>query len=401
MAPTTGLAAKDDKTGNKEVFGPAAIEQESKRDKGKPTDKPAALWNTTLSFHGYFKTDAIHSRFSAGDPGERSVGRDFYIPATVPVGPDDDFSGIDLHVKQSRFRFETTTSYYDNEPIRGRFELDFMLSTGGDERVTNSFNPRLRHAFFTFKNVLIGQTYTNFMDVATYPESLNFTGPSESIILVRQPQFRVSFAGLQFSAENPETTVTPNGGGGRIVTGDSDMPDLTVSSTFNLRKTRLSLGLLARQLRLDDGQNIHGKAWGYGFNFTGKLPIYRHDLKFLVAAGEGIGRYIGLNTTNDSVVTSGGDLEAIPLVSAYLNYRHRWSAFWRTNLIAGVLEIDNDTELTGPGVTRSVKSLIGNVIWQWRPEVSFGAEILHAERETEGGADGTLNRLQFSGKFAF
>ena len=88
-------------------------------------------------------------------------------------------------------------------------------------------------------------------------------------------------------------------------------------------------------------------------------------------------------------------------MSAYLDYRHRWSAFWRTNLIAGVLRVDNDAALTGPNVTRTVMSLIANVIWQWQPKVSFGAEILHAERETEGGADGTLNRLQFSAKFAF
>ncbi|TMP26646.1 porin, partial [Pseudoalteromonas rubra] len=42
-----------------------------------------------------------------------------------------------------------------------------------------------------------------------------------------------------------------------------------------------------------------------------------------------------------------------------------------------------------------------NLLYSPVKKLTFGVEFKHAERETESGADGDLDRLQFSAKYAF
>ena len=42
-----------------------------------------------------------------------------------------------------------------------------------------------------------------------------------------------------------------------------------------------------------------------------------------------------------------------------------------------------------------------NLIWNPITPLSFGGEYIYAEREVESGAEGNLDRLQFSAKYAF
>ena len=97
--------------------------------------------------------------------------------------------------------------------------MDFLLPPGGNERVSNSYNPRLRHAFFTYGKWLFGQTWSTFQDVGALPESVDFLAASDGIVFERQPMVRYSSAGWQFAIENPETTITPFGGGGKNCRG--------------------------------------------------------------------------------------------------------------------------------------------------------------------------------------
>ena len=104
--------------------------------------------------------------------------------------------------------------------------MDFFLSPGVNERVCNSYYPRLRHAFITYNNWLFGQTWMTFYNVGSIPENLDFVGPTESTIFGRQAQVRYTRGPWQFSLENPETTITPYGGGKRIVADDNLMQHL-------------------------------------------------------------------------------------------------------------------------------------------------------------------------------
>ncbi|AQA19534.1 hypothetical protein BST95_16130 [Halioglobus japonicus] len=84
---------------------------------------------------------------SEGKPGNNLI-EDFRVPSFIPVsdGSADSYSSSNLHAKTSRFFFTTATDT-DVGKISTRVELDFLLGNSGDERISNSWNSRLRHAF--------------------------------------------------------------------------------------------------------------------------------------------------------------------------------------------------------------------------------------------------------------
>ena len=64
----------------------------------------------SYKFSGYVKTDVMYSDYSSGSVDPASIGRDFYIPFTVPTGgPDaEGESYLDFHAKESRINFRST-----------------------------------------------------------------------------------------------------------------------------------------------------------------------------------------------------------------------------------------------------------------------------------------------------
>ena len=166
-----------------------------------------AIDSTEFAFGGYVKTDFINTWYRNGEPGSESPLRDFHLPSQIPIGPRDENFGLDFHVKESRFNFDVTTRILGQQ-IHGFLELDFLLSGQGDEKVSNSFNPRLRHFYFEWDHLLIGQTWSTFM-IVVVPDDLDFFGATEGIVASRQPMIRYKHKNWMFALENPETTLTP------------------------------------------------------------------------------------------------------------------------------------------------------------------------------------------------
>lgn len=74
--------------------------------------------------------------------------RDFLIPGAKPVGGGASGWDTDFGARQSRFLFKTSTDVGAEHKLNSVIELDFMVTAGGDERVSRSYTPRLRQAFF-------------------------------------------------------------------------------------------------------------------------------------------------------------------------------------------------------------------------------------------------------------
>src|SRR5690606_40103795 len=79
----------------------------------------------------------------------------------------------------------------------------------------------------SWNNWLAGQAWSNFQDVAALPEAVDFVGPTEGTIFVRQAQLRYTSGPWSFSLENPQTTVTSYQGAARFNSVDNVLPDLT------------------------------------------------------------------------------------------------------------------------------------------------------------------------------
>jgi len=121
----------------------------------------------------------------------------------------------------------------------------------------------------------------------------------------------------------------------------------------------------------------------------------------MVTGGEGIGRYVGLNFSNDAVLNASGDLDAIGVVAGFAAYRHVWAPGWRSSLIWSAQKVDNDVAFTGLSANRSAQSLHANLIWSPVTAFDVGAELMFADREIETGASDDMTRLILFAKYGF
>lgn len=356
-----------------------------------------------FKFGGYIKVDTLVSSYDDGDIAQGSIGRDFYVPSTIPVGGSEESTDIDYHAKQTRFYFGSDHQLDNGDKLSSYVEFDFLVTAGGDERVSNSYIPRMRHAFLKYNNWLIGQTWGTFMDVSTLPETLDFVGPAESTTFVRQAMIRYTKGGFSVALENPETTVTPFGGGGRIDADDSSLPDLAANYRYAGDFGHIQLSGLLRRLDYEDNASgVDDRTTGWGLSLSGILKVgSKDDFHWMITHGDGLGRYVGLNAANGAVLTDTNELKAIGTTGGFVSYRHWWNDQWRSTAVLSYQDIDNDIQYTGTGVTDNIWSGHINLLYSPVPKLTFGVEYIYAERELENGLDGSLSRFQFSGRYDF
>lgn len=382
------------------------------------TPGEAKLADTKLSWGGFVKLDILYSRFSEGEVGQ-GTGRDFYVPSSIPVsaGGGDSREVLDFIAKETRLFVKTETPLADHK-LGTHVELDFIsgqisqaIAGSGNENVTNAYNPALRRAFITYDHWLLGQEWTTFQNLGALPETLDFVAfPTDGTVFGRQPQIRFTLGGLMLALENTQTTVLPNAGGASFRTDDGRVPDFIARYNFKFGEVAdLSLAGLVRQLEIDDAAVVgppavaarKDRTVGAGASLAGKIQLGADDVKFMLNGGKGIGRYLALGAASDAVLDTDGDLDAIRVLAGYVAYRHQWTQQWRSVFTAARFEADNEVALTGAAVTQSSQSFSANLLYSPVPKLTFGGEFRHATREVENGADGDLDRLQLSAKYAF
>jgi hypothetical protein len=214
---------------------------------------------------------------------------------------------------------------------------------------------------------------------------------------------RYSSGPWQLAFENPALTVTPYGGGDRIKADENTLPDAVVR--YNLvfdRGSFTAAGILRQLAYRNESDGMDDKITGYGISMSGIFRVGEgDDFRWMASAGKGLGRYIGLNTTNGAVLDAVGNLHAIDVFGIFGSYRHFWNERWRSNLTVGYLLVDNDVALTGLEATRTASSVHANLIYSPIPRLDFGIEFIYADRELENGDNGDLKRIQFSSKYNF
>ena len=343
------------------------------------------------------------SNYSGGDPANGDALREYHLPGSIPVGGADEDTATDFNARQTRF-WLTTDGLVGGHKVGTRLEMDFQTLPGsGDQRTTSGANPALRRAFVTIDNWLIGQEWTNFQNTAVLPESADFVGAAEGTVFARQAQVRYTRGPFSIAVENPETTVTPFGGGARIIADDNSLPDLTARYAISRPWGDVQFAGLLRQLKYQNpATSIDDTATGWGLSASAKLKVgAQDDLRFMLSGGEGVGRYLGLNFSNDAVLDASGELDAIGVIAGFAAYRHVWTPGWRSSLIWSAQRVDNDVLLTGAGANRSAQSLHANLIWSPVTAFDIGAELMFADRKLESGLDGDMTRLILFAKYGF
>ena len=364
---------------------------------------PGANPGTRVSFGGFIKFDAMATHTSDGEIPDSNAGRALYLPGAIPVGGEGEGTDVDMHAQFSRLWVSADTTLDSGDKLRGFLEFDLFGGALGNEGATNTYGLTIRHAYATWNNWLAGQTWSNFQDVAALPDSVDFVGPTDGTTFVRQAQLRYTTGAWSFSAENPQTLLTPHGGGARISSDDNNLPDFTVRYTKRGDWGHFGIAGLFRQLKYENlATGVNDSISGYGVSASGRFVLGpKDDLRYMLTAGRGINRYIGLAITNDAALDAGGDLDAIEALAGFVGWRHAFSPKFRTNLIYARSQYDNDSANTGLGITRMVHSVRANGIWTPLPKLDLGLELMYGVRELESGVDGDMTRLQFHARYSF
>ena len=358
-----------------------------------------------FSFGGFVKLDAMLTDTNAGEIADGSAGRMFYLPSAIPVGGvDEAHADIDTHAMFSRFWFASDGEVQGHK-TRAYLEFDLFgggMSNLGNQASTNTHGVTLRQAYVTWDKWLAGQTWSNFQDVAALPDAVDFVGPTEGTTFVRQAQVRYTSGPFSVALENPQTLVNGYRATTRTISDDGSLPDLTARWTTKGDWGHVSVAGIARQLRHDTATTSASDT-GYGVSVSGKYNLGKSDdVRYMLTAGRGIGRYVAFGLGADGVLdATGGELDGIGVLAGFVSWRHVFNPKLRGNLMFSRAQLDNDTDWTGFGVTESAQSVHANLIYSPFPKLDIGAELIWGNREVESGADGDLRRLHTTVKYSF
>ena len=386
----------------------AALEEKA----AKPAADGFKSGNATLKIGGYVKLWSAVSRYSAGTTTSGQLLRDFYLPQQIPVGGEAT-THTNMHVKQSRFWLSGSAPV--GELTAGVYtEIDFQTSQGtqGSERTTNGYNPALRRAYFTLSSksgqLLVGQDWTTFQNVGALPETTDFIGPTEGSVFARQPLVRYTAnlspkVQLAVALENPESATITTTSASLIENDDDRLPDLTTKLTVKPGKAELTLAGVLHEVRAVNDAGDGDSKLGFGLSGAGKIPFGpdgRHDVRFMLSYGQGIGHYLGLNFGPDAVL-AGTDLSTVDVVAGFAAIKFGWTPTVRSTFMASFQNVDYPDVLIPLAANKSAWSVAGNLFWTPVKAFDLGIEYRHGEREIVSGAKGKLDRFELAAKYSF
>lgn len=358
---------------------------------------------TAMAWGGYVKLDAIYNDYAA----IMQVGDDTLAGALISLEGTAEHRRhkLNIHAKESRFGFETRTPTAWGE-LSTQLQLDFFVSDQGNERNSNSYAPRLRHAYAKMDNWLLGQTWSTFQILESGNETNDFTG-AISEVFARQGQIRYThpfeWGNVQVALENPETSLESIEGQ-RIYVSHDRWPDTVMRLNWLGAQHMTSVAVILRNLRAVGSFgniSVDDEVWAPGISVGGQVTVGPRDYVTWQINYGMIGRYVGINHTADGSFGWQGELSPTFLSAFKMGYQHGWTSNLRSTLLFGYVEADYEEDNVLEKVNHRFWSTHANLMWSLAPTVRLGIEYLHAHRELRSGQEGALNRLQFSGQYVF
>ena len=381
-----------------------ATEQKDQVTKGVKIKK-----GTRFSYGGFVKADMMWTQHS-DQQRAGNVGDDFLVPSTIATGPESSDGDLvfDAHAKTSRFWLKTVTET-EHGTITGYIENDF--NSGADERITNQASTGLRHVFLKWNKddseILAGQTWGTFFNVGALPEAVDFVGPTSGTLFNRQMQLRYTKklgggTSYMVSLENPSSDLDTEDASVVAANNrfdDSTLPDIVGRYNGKSGGFSYSVAGVLRDIAYKSG-DMDDSTLGFAVSFSGKVALSGKDnIKFALNHGT-LGRYIALDAFGDGVIEADGDIELRDVTGGYIAYQHFWNDKTRSTFSYAASVADNPD--SGPDtLTESVANFNANIMYSPVPKLTFGTELILAERETEAGSHGDLTRLQFMSKWVF
>jgi hypothetical protein len=353
---------------------------------------------TIVRLGGNARLDAIYDFGNNGNPN-------LFIPSSIPVPGESGFGGAErsqIEAKGSRISLELRRPIGESNNLRIYYENDFF-----NDSASSSMNYRLRHFYGQAFNLLVGQTFSTFMDPDAFPDVVDYQGPN-GLVNTRSPQIRYTQPFLNYRLQLAVSAEQPNG---QIDTDDplfgtdaavfNRIPDFAAQIRYEDKKWgHLQLSGIYRILSYENNVR-RDDATGWGVSFAGALNVFKNDtLTFQATYGEGIGRYIqdssGLNL--DAGLDELDALKAIPIFAAAAGYTHQWTEKWKSTVSYGFVNADAEFS-NGPFALQQSQYVSANLIYQVTSSFRMGLEYLYGTNEVQNGADADAHRLNFVFKY--
>jgi hypothetical protein len=348
-----------------------------------------------IRFAGSARLDTIVDNKDNGNPNQ-------FVPSSIPVNGQPGYDSGErstVETKGTRMSFEARRPAGDDGSLRIYYENDFF-----NDSSSPNMSYRVRHFYGQAWNVLVGQTYSAFMNVDSWPDVVDYAGPN-AMINERQAQLRysppiydgVGKMNLLFSIEQPgseiSTSATNVPSGADPV---SRTPDGVVGWRWEGKAGNVQVSSIYRCLGYDSGSGPRDQTvFGWGVNGSGAFNMFEKDkLTWQVAYGNGIARYVNdLGGQNlDAAPDGAGNLIALPVFATAVGYTHQWSQQFRSTASFGYVHVGPQESL-GPFAVE--KTTYTSVNFMWHPTTSFrmGIEYLYGTKETQGGETGDGQRV--------
>jgi outer membrane murein-binding lipoprotein Lpp len=365
---------------------------------------------STIDLYGFAMTDSGYD-FGQTDPQWFDVVRPTKLPSFA-----NQFGGNGntyFSVRQTRFGVKTSMPTGMGD-LKTQFEFE-LFGTGVDAGQTTF---RLRHAYGELGQFGAGQTWSPFMDIDVFPNSIEYWGPNGMVffrnVQIRWMPIRTSRTDVTLALERPGASADQGTYSGRIelagVKPRFNLPDIS----GHLRLTRewgfVETAAIFRKIGWTDYNdpkfNLSGTAYGWGVNVTSNLKVSHQDTaRLAVVYGEGIENYmndapvdIGVENNFSNPVTP---IKGVPLpvlgVVAFLD--HNWSERFSSSGGYSMVNIDN-SNAQNPSDFHQGHYALANLLYHPASKVTVGGEFQFGRRVNfTDGFNVNDYRLQFSFKY--
>jgi len=365
---------------------------------------------STFTIYGFAMLDAGY-QFKQNAPDWFDVVRPTKLPSFrgefAPSGK------VFYGVRQSRLGVKSSTPTKFGE-LKTQFEFE-LFGTGVDAGQTTF---RLRHAYGELGPVGAGQTWSPFMDIDVFPNSLEYWGPN-GMVFFRNVQVRwMPMKGknaITIALERPGAS----GDQGRFVDRIElqnikpkfDLPDLSghfrATRSWGYFQVAGMLGRIKWVDTLADNFDLGGSDTRWGVNLTSNLKPSKKDvIRLGLVYGDGVENYM-----NDAPVDVGIQLNpgggprrpiigvALPVLGVTAFLDHNWNKKFSTAIGYSMLNIDN-SNAQKPSDFHQGHYALTNLLYHPVPSVTIGSEFQWGRRVNfSDGFNDNDYRIQFSFKY--
>jgi hypothetical protein len=365
--------------------------------------------STSVDFYGFVMLDSGYN-FGSINPNWFDVVRPTQLPAYAgEYGPDGNtFFGV----RQTRFGVKsfTPTALGDLKTI---FEFE-LFGTGVDAGQTTF---RLRQAYGELGHFGAGQTWSPFMDIDVFPNSLEYWGPP-GMVFFRNVQVRwmpvQGASNIVIALERPGASADGGIYADRIelqsIAPQFKWPDLSGHARLARNWGYVQVGAIVRKIAwvdtLPTTYNLSGTAIGWGVNVTSNVNFTKKDVgKFEVVYGEGIQNYmndapvdVGVRNTPSNPISP---IKGVPLpllgIVSFLD--HNWSDRFSSSIGYSLINIENSNGQR-PSDFHQGSYALANFLYHPVKKVTIGGEFQFGRRlNFSDGFNVNDYRIQFSARY--